>query len=163
MRLKLIREGRLRYLPTKLTSSRSAFHFVSALQQSDRERFLSVLVDSRNQVIGAEEVAVGTVNKAVIMPAEVFKAALLCNAAALIIAHNHPSGDPKPSPEDVHLTHELRRSAKLLGLSVLDHIVVGESSYYSFADDQWPLGAHEVGIRGQARISAMPEGLVPHV
>ncbi len=94
-----------------------------------------LLLDRKNRVIGINTVSVGSLSSAVVHPREVFKPAILSNAAALIFGHNHPSGDPAPSPEDRVLTKRLVEGGKLLGIQVLDHIIVGDGRYYSFADD----------------------------
>ncbi len=79
--------------------------------------------------------SVGSLDSAVVHPREVFKPAILSNAAALIFGHNHPSGDPAPSSEDRAMTARLVECGKLLGIQVLDHIIVGDGRHYSFADD----------------------------
>lgn len=100
----------------------------------DREHFLSLLVDGRHKAIGLEEVSVGTVTASLVHPREVFKAAYLANATGLILIHNHPSGDPTPSPEDREITTRLKEAGKLLGVNVLDHVIFGRECFYSFAD-----------------------------
>ena len=96
------------------------------------EVFALVLLSTRHQVIAYHEVSRGTLNSTAVHPREVFKAALLANAAALVLAHVHPSGDPTPSPDDLALTRRLVAAGRLLGIDVLDHIVVGHDRYVSF-------------------------------
>jgi DNA repair protein RadC len=79
-------------------------------------------------------VAIGSLTAALVHAREVFKPAVLANAAAVILAHNHPSGDPEPSREDRELTERLVKAGRLLGITVLDHVIVGEERFYSFAD-----------------------------
>ena len=95
-----------------------------------------MLLDRKNTGIGINTVAVGSLTAAVVHPREVFKPALLANAAAILCAHNHPSGDPQPSAEDRALTTRLVEAGKLLGIQMLDHVIVGDGTetYYSFAD-----------------------------
>ena len=100
----------------------------------DRERFLSLLLDARHRAIGLEEVSVGTATASLVHPRELFKAAILANASALILVHNHPSGDPVPSSEDRDLTRRIREAAELIGIRLLDHVVLGEGAYHSFAE-----------------------------
>jgi DNA repair protein RadC len=102
------------------------------------------MVNRKNEVIGINTVSVGNLTGSIVSPREVFKPAILANAAALICAHNHPSGDPKPSPEDRETTKRLHEAGKLLGIQVLDHIIIGDgtTAYYSFAD-QGALGLGE--------------------
>lgn len=102
---------------------------------ADREQFVVLALDGRNQVIGANVVSVGTLTLSVVHPREVFKSAILLNAAALLIGHNHPSGDPAPSPEDRALTKRLRECGVLMGMAILDHLIIGDPGRtYSFAE-----------------------------
>ncbi|MCL6451474.1 MAG: DNA repair protein RadC [Acetobacteraceae bacterium] len=100
----------------------------------DREHFQVVLLNTRNQVLGVELVSVGTLSSSVVHPREVFKAALRRSAAAIILVHNHPSGDPTPSPEDVGLTRRLSQGGHLLGVEVLDHVVIGDGCFVSLRE-----------------------------
>jgi DNA repair protein RadC len=104
------------------------------LEDADREHFLVLMLDRKNRLIGVNTVSVGSLSASVVHPRETFKPAILANAAAVIFAHNHPSGDTAPSPEDRTLTARLVASGHLLGIAVLDHIIVGDASYFSFAD-----------------------------
>lgn len=101
---------------------------------ADKEYFLSLHLDSKNQLIRELLVSVGSLNISVVHPREVFSPAVRDSTAALILLHNHPSGDPAPSREDLECTHRLRRAGKILGIRVLDHIIIGFDVYYSFAD-----------------------------
>lgn len=103
----------------------------------DRERFVALLLDGRNKLLGIDEVSKGSLGASIVHPRELFKAAILANAAAIICAHNHPSGDPTPSAEDRRITERLRRAAEVLGIPILDHVVIGDPSFYSFADNGW--------------------------
>ena len=100
----------------------------------DREHFIVLLLDRKNNVTGINTVAIGSLSATVVHPREVFTPAILDKAAAIILAHNHPSGDPAPSPEDKAMTRKLVEAGKLLGIQVLDHIIVGHERAYSFAD-----------------------------
>jgi DNA repair protein RadC len=96
-----------------------------------------LLLSPKNNVIGVNTVSVGSLTASVVHPRECFKPAILSNAAAIILAHNHPSGQPRPSQEDRVLTVRLVAAGKLLGISVLDHVIIGDgtSAYFSFADE----------------------------
>jgi DNA repair protein RadC len=109
----------------------------SYLAGIDREHFIVLLLNRKNEVIGINTVSVGSLTASVVSPREVFKPAILANAAALIAAHNHPSGDPKPSAEDRAMTERLYQAGKLLDIQLLDHIIIGDGTtrYYSFADN----------------------------
>ena len=100
----------------------------------DREHFVIVGLDAKHHIIGGSIVAIGSLTAAIVHPREVFKIAVTMNAAALILLHNHPSGDPTPSPEDHQLTKRLVDCGELLGIQILDHLVLGYNRYYSFAD-----------------------------
>jgi len=104
------------------------------LLRSDREKFIALHLNSKNKVISYEIVSIGTLNSSLVHPREVFKAAILANAASIIICHNHPSGDPDPSKEDLSLTQRLVDAGKLLGIEILDHIVFGASNYCSLKE-----------------------------
>jgi len=103
-------------------------------QGLDRERFLALYLDTRHRVRGVETVSVGTLNASLVHPREVFKNAIGMSAAAVIVAHNHPSGDPRPSTDDLELTARLDRCGKILGISLLDHLVVGDVEIVSIRE-----------------------------
>ena len=104
----------------------------------DREQFLVCGLDAKHRIIGINIVSIGSLTLAIVHPREVFKSLILMNAAACLCAHNHPSSDPTPSPEDRVLTQRLRHAAELLGITLLDHVVLGEERHFSFADQGWP-------------------------
>jgi len=104
------------------------------LEDSDRERYFTIFLDVKNDVIGCEEAFVGALDRAVVHPREVFKSALTCSAASIVAVHNHPSGDPRPSPEDKSMTQKLYVCGDLLGIKVLDSIIIGHRSFYSFRE-----------------------------
>lgn len=101
------------------------------LRYLDREHFLVVMLDARNQVLGMETVSVGDLTSTLAHPREVFKACIRQSAAAVILAHNHPSGDPKPSQDDYQVTRRLVEAGRVLGIEVLDHVILGDNCYVS--------------------------------
>jgi DNA repair protein RadC len=101
----------------------------------DREQFLTVILDNKHKVLAVDQVSVGSLTASIVHPREVFKAILLANAAAFICVHNHPSGDPTPSKEDLEITRRLKEGAELLGIRLLDHIIIGKGRFVSFVDD----------------------------
>ena len=105
--------------------------------QSDREQFCIVLLNAKNEIIGLNIVATGTVTSARIHPREALKPAILANASAMILCHNHPSGDVSPSAEDVALTKNIIHAAKIIGIQVHEHLIVSmfDDQYFSFADN----------------------------
>lgn len=101
------------------------------LEDCDREHSLAILLDSKGKLIGFHIVSVGDLSSAIISPREVFKAAILANASSLILAHNHPSGDPTPSPDDIAVTRRIFESGELLGIDLLDHIIIGDMGCFT--------------------------------
>ena len=102
----------------------------------DRETLRLVLLDTRNRVMSTPTLYVGSLNSSVVRVGELFKAAIRENAAAIIVAHNHPSGDPNPSPEDVAVTRQIVQAGRLIDIPVLDHIVIGHQRYVSLKERQ---------------------------
>lgn len=100
----------------------------------DKEYFKIILLNIKNQVIHVEDVSVGSLNSSIVHPREIFKIAIRRSSAALILVHNHPSGDPTPSGEDVEITRRLVESGKLLGIDVLDHVIIGDGRYTSLKE-----------------------------
>jgi len=102
-----------------------------------QEHFAALYLNARRQVIREETVFIGTLSASLVHPREVFAPALEARAAAVVVAHNHPSGDPSPSQEDREATKRLRRAGELLGVELLDHLVLGERGFYSFLEQGW--------------------------
>ena len=117
-----------------VTSPREALLQLQELRTSPRECFIVLYLNTRNQPVGCEKVAVGGLNVAALQPREVFAPALTLGAAAVILAHNHPSGDPTPSPEDLAVTRHLQEAGRLLGVEVLDHLVVCAERFKSLRE-----------------------------
>jgi DNA repair protein RadC len=111
-----------------------AARLVIDMQYLAQEHIRVILLDSNRRVIAMPTVYIGTVNSAVLRAAEIFREAIIRNAPALILAHNHPSGDPSPSPEDVKLTNTLIEAGRLLDITLLDHIILGGGSWRSLRE-----------------------------
>lgn len=109
-------------------------HFYLRLRGSRQECFMALLLDGRHRLIGEELVSRGTLTASLVHPREVFRAALREAAAALVLVHNHPSGDPSPSREDREVTERLSRAGEILGVRVVDHVIVAERGYHSFRE-----------------------------
>ena len=109
--------------------------FWHKMRTYDREHFMIVLLDTKNRIIKTETVTIGILDSSIIHPREVFKSAIKSSAASVILVHNHPSGDPAPSRNDTSATIKLREAGELVGISVLDHVIIGEKGYYSFKDN----------------------------
>ncbi|GBF73919.1 hypothetical protein PA598K_02244 [Paenibacillus sp. 598K] len=130
---RLSREGR----ETRLTVRRpqdAADYLMEELRYLKKEHFICLFLNTKNQLIAQETLSVGTLNASLVHPREVFRAAIKCSSASLICVHNHPSGDPTPSPEDVALTRRLVEAGELVGIDVLDHIVIGEQQFVSLKE-----------------------------
>ncbi len=115
-------------------SSCEVFALFNFLKYETKEHFLALHLDSKNRILCLDKVSSGSLNASIVHPREVFKTALLSSAAAILFVHNHPSGNPEPSKEDLELTTRLKQAGELLGLRVLDHIIIGEDRYISLAD-----------------------------
>ena len=100
----------------------------------DQEHLRVLLLNTKNQVLGTHEIYIGNVNSSVIRVAEVLRPAIRENCPSIIVVHNHPSGDPKPSPEDILVTRELRTSAAMMDIELQDHIVLGQGQFVSLKD-----------------------------
>jgi DNA repair protein RadC len=119
-----------------LRCSADAFRALgAALARRTQERFVAVALDARNRPLSRHLVSVGTLASCVVHPREVFAPLVRRRAAAVVLLHNHPSGDASPSPEDVVLTERLARCGRILGIPVLDHLIVARDHYYSFRDE----------------------------
>jgi len=134
VRTKLVIEGHKEYKPLRFSNSREVYDAFKKLVESDKEKFYSLLLDYKNNVIGVDMVSQGSLNSSPVHPREVYKSALLASAASVIFVHPHPSGDPEPSESDREITKQLKKAGDLLGIEVLDHIIIGLEDYYSFAD-----------------------------
>ncbi|MHB9031632.1 MAG: RadC family protein [Anaerolineae bacterium] len=116
----------------QITSPEDAARFFQARLSTEQQETLWVMhVDTKHHTFRSMPVYVGNVNSVVIRPAEVFREAIKDNATSIIVAHNHPSGDPDPSQEDINFTQELKKLGQQLGITLLDHIVVGHNTYFS--------------------------------
>lgn len=112
-----------------------ADYLMSRMRYATREQFVVVLLNTKNRVVGQEVISEGSLNSSVVHAREVFAPAILQHAAAILVAHNHPSGDPTPSREDREVTRMLAASGKVLGIPLLDHLVIGDGRYYSFQEN----------------------------
>ena len=137
--LKVVRErpahevvGRLGRLRPEICSPDDAYRILAGLESEETEVFVVMLLDVKRRVIGREIVSRGTVDQALVHPREVFRLAIAYGAVSIIVAHNHPSGDPTPSDADRQVTRTLVAAGRLLDIRVDDHLVIGASSYLSF-------------------------------
>lgn len=129
--IKMVRESTMLYDIRKISSPVDAVELGKKfLEDSDREQLLMCCLDNKNQPTVLNVVSVGSLNSSIVHPREVFKAAILSNAASIILYHNHPSGDPTPSSEDISITNRLKECGKLIGIELIDHIIIGSEGRY---------------------------------
>ncbi len=124
-----IKESISNQLPrcTRFTSPTQIFETFSFLREETKEYFYTLHLDGKNRICCIDQVSVGTLNQSIVHPREIFKTALLSSAAVILLIHNHPTGDPTPSREDMEITRRLKEAGELLGVRVLDHIVIGDT------------------------------------
>lgn len=135
LRTQLMREPSGTYQEVRLSCPADVFQYLRGeLEYADQEHFLSIPVNTKNAVIGVHTVNIGTINQTLVTPRDIFKTAILSGATGIILAHNHPSGDPKPSPDDKNTTRLMADAGKILGINVMDHIIIGRGCYYSFKE-----------------------------
>ena len=131
----VIREDMPAYITTgRFTSPQQVFEMFRDLVLETKEHFLCLHLDGKNRIICLDRVSVGSLNQSVVHVREVLKSALLSSAAAILLIHNHPSGDPSPSTEDLIITKRLKEAGELIGIPVIDHIIVGDDQYVSFVE-----------------------------
>lgn len=114
-----------------LLSPEDVWQELADLRDHKKEHFVIFFLDARNQKIARETISVGTLTMSLVHPREVFEPAIARSAAQIILAHNHPSGDPEPSAEDIRVTEQLREAGKILGIAIVDHIVVAAAGFRS--------------------------------
>lgn len=120
----------------KVGSPKSVSKIFEDMKYLKKEHFRVLLLDVKNQVISVEEISIGTLNSAIVHPRDVFKVAIKKNANAMILIHNHPSGDTAPSGEDIKITERLLEVGDVVGIKVLDHLIIGDSKYLSFKEER---------------------------
>jgi len=132
--LKVVKESGGRYdLEKEISTPNSAMQVFTEVLELDRkseEVFAILTLDVKSQLTGVFEVSKGSLSSSIVTPREVFKRAILQNAKAILLAHNHPSGDPKPSGDDIQITERLVEAGDLLGINVFDHLIIGSSSNF---------------------------------
>ena len=136
-KIQLVKEDSNNYLENceVLTSPdrvASALNEIFNLEYQTDEHFVMLCLNTKNRIIGAFEVCIGTIDSSLVNIRGIIQRALLCNASRIIIAHNHPSGDPSPSRDDKITTKKIKDVCDLMGISLLDHIIIGEDEYFSF-------------------------------
>ncbi len=135
--LKMVKEGSALYEVPVIKSPAEVYQAAKqllALHEEPEEHFCILCLNTKNKIVGVHTISIGSLNASIVHPREVFKAALLNNANGIICLHNHPSGDPEPSREDIETTHRLVSRGNILGIKVLDHIIIGDGRYISLKE-----------------------------
>lgn len=114
-----------------LMNSHDLYDMFSYLSKETKEHFIVVHLDMRNRIVCIDTVSIGSMSSSVVHPREVFKSVLLSSAATIAIIHNHPSGEPDPSSDDIDITKQLKKAGDILGIPVIDHVIIGNGSYVS--------------------------------
>ena len=140
LKLKMVREDTLTYgFEKPMSSPQTVYELLTGelidLANSPEEKFYLICMDVKNKPVGIHMVSQGTKTSSIVSPAEVFKRALLNNATSVIVAHNHPSGNPNPSQADIDITKQLQEAGKILDIKLLDHIIIGNESKYSLREN----------------------------
>jgi DNA repair protein RadC len=129
--IKMVKERNLEYGSNKISGPKDSANILKDfIGENDREALAVLTLDTKNKITSITIASVGSLNSSIVHPREVFKTAILSNAASIIIGHNHPSGDPSPSKEDISITSRLKECGKILGIELLDHIIIGDDNKY---------------------------------
>ena len=117
-----------------MKDSDTVFREMRDIKKWNKEAFVGFYLDSQSKVISREIISIGILNSVIVHPREIFRTAIIRNANAIIVAHNHPSGNLEPSSEDIEITKKLRQSGDIIGIKLFDHVIVSNEGYYSFSD-----------------------------
>ncbi|MGH4049994.1 MAG: JAB domain-containing protein [Clostridium sp.] len=129
--IKMVKQGSILYEGRKITTPSQAAEIARQfLEESDREKLIAICLDTKNQPVSISVISIGSLNSSIVHPREVYKIALLSNAASIILCHNHPSGDTTASKEDISITKRLKECGELIGISLIDHIIITSEGKY---------------------------------
>ena len=135
--LKMVKEDSVPYEVPVIKSPTEVYQAAKqllALHEKPQEHFCILCLNTKNKIVGVHTISIGSLNASIVHPREVFKAAILNNASRIICLHNHPSGDPEPSKEDIEITRRLVEAGEIIGIEVLDHVIIGEQRYLSMKE-----------------------------
>ena len=133
--IKMVKESSFLYQTRTISSPKDAYEMIKGrLESLDREQFIIACLNTKNEPTNISVVSVGSLNKAIVHPREVFKTAILSNAASIMAFHNHPSGNTEPSQQDIQLTNRLYEAGELLGIKLLDHLIIGDGTFTSLKE-----------------------------
>lgn len=135
--IRLVKEASTLWEYRKIQNPTDAYNLLkNFLSDFDKEKFLVVCLNTKNEPVNIHTVSIGCINKTMVKPMDVMKTAILSNCNKILIAHNHPSGDPSPSKDDISMTERIKNAGKILGIEIIDHIIIAGIKYYSFLEDQ---------------------------
>ena len=133
--IKMVKESSFLYQTRTISSPKDAYEMIKEqLEGLDREQFIIACLNTKNEPTNISVVSVGSLNKAIVHPREVFKTAILSNAASIMAFHNHPSDETTPSQQDIQLTNRLYEAGELLGIKLLDHLIIGDGTFTSLKE-----------------------------
>jgi len=119
-----------------ISDAKDALAQLSDMRDLKKEHLVTLYLNAKNQLVHKETISMGTLNANLVHPREVFEPALKYSAAQIIVAHNHPSGDPKPSEDDLEVTKRLTEAGKMMGIELMDHVIVSKNSHFSFKEEK---------------------------
>ncbi|PHV69764.1 DNA repair protein RadC [Sporanaerobium hydrogeniformans] len=132
----MVKEGSVLYSARRIQSTSDADELVRQfLDELDREAMIVVALNTKSEPTCLQVISIGSLSASIVHPREVFKVAILSNAYSILLAHNHPSGDTTPSQEDIKLTKRIKNASDIMGISLLDHLIIGSDGYYSFKEN----------------------------
>lgn len=125
-----------RTIKKKVTNSKDIYDLLSSsMKNLPKEVFFGIYLNSRNEILSEEKISIGTTDFSMLHPRDVLSSAITQNSVSFILCHNHPSGNPEPSNNDIILTKKLNNAAKVIGIKFLDHIIIGDNKFYSFSEN----------------------------
>lgn len=119
---------------SRFTAPSQIYETFKYLMHETKEHFTTLHLDGKNRIVCMDMVSIGSLNQSIVHPREVFKTACLSNAAAIILVHQHPTGDATPSQEDIAITRRLKEAGEIMGIKIIDHVIVGDGEYTSFVE-----------------------------
>ena len=135
VQVKMVKERSVLYSARRIQSTSDADELVRQfLDELDREAMIVVALNTKSEPTCLQVISIGSLSASIVHPREVFKVAILSNAYSILLAHNHPSGDTTPSQEDIKLTKRIKNASDIMGVSLLDHLIIGSDGYYSFKE-----------------------------
>lgn len=134
--VKMVKESSVKYAERRIANPFDIYKILKPfLEDCDREKLIVMCLNTKNEPTNISTVSIGTLDSSLVHPREVFKTAILSNASKIVLSHNHPSGDLHPSKVDRSVTKRISDAGEILGIQLLDHIIIGDNTYYSFKEN----------------------------